>query len=191
MGLLLLPAALRLPYYRRTTVDGITTIDEAVVLCQRSGLEGWALVHFAQKLTAKKFAVYSALNLWDMPSRAFAHGMGYCTQYNLALKQILDRLGFQTTAVFALKTRIFDNDAWDMGHTWLRVTIDGETRDVCAGRVANQPGNVHFVALSQVHNGRFLILLFSHLGMILFCTVLEWKAHLTGTEPPIWMFKEN
>ena len=113
MGLLLLPAALRLPYYRRTTVDGITTIDEAVVLCQRSGLKEWALVHFAQELTAKKFAVYSALNLWDTPSRAFVHGMGYCTQYNLALKQILDRLGFQTTAVFALKTRIFDNDACD------------------------------------------------------------------------------
>lgn len=192
MGVLLLPAALRPPpRYQRTAVDGVTTIDEAAALCRRSGLQGWALVQFAQQLVAKKFAVYSARNLWDTPARAFAYGMGYCTQYNLALKQLLDQLGMQTTAVFALKTRVFDNEAWNMGHTWLRVTIDGETRDVCAGRVENRPGQVNFEALSQVQNGRYPILLVNHLGMILFCGFLEWKALLTGSALPAWMYKER
>ena len=190
-GLLLLPGALRLPKYQRTAVDGVVNINDAVRACRRSGLRGWELVTFAQQLTARKFATYSTLNLWDPPGRAFIYGTGYCTQYNLALKRILDRLGFETTAVFALRARVFDNEAWTMGHTWLRVTLDGDTRDVCAGREDNKPGKVHFMPLSTVHNGRPLTMLLTQLGLILFMGFLEWKALLTKTEPPAWAYKER
>lgn len=78
-----------------------------------------------------------------------------------------------------------------MGHTWLRVTIDGETRDVCAGRVENEPGKVHFVPLSTVHNGRALTMFLTHLGLILFTGFLEWKALITGTPPPAWAYEER
>ena len=193
LGLLMLPGALRLSKlrYRRTSVDGVVNMKDAVEACRRSGLQNWELVTFAQQLVARKFAIYSTLNLWDPPGRAFIYGMGYCTQYNLALRQILRRLGFQTAAVFAFRTRFFDNEEWTMGHTWLRVTIDGETRDVCAGRVDNEPDKVHFVPLSSVHNGRPLVMFLTHLGLIHFMGFLEWKALLARTEPPSWAYAEQ
>jgi|GEM_PF-1988181 len=186
--LIFLPAAMRIPYYRRTTVDGVTTIADAVQACNHSGLKGWDLVTYAQNMVSRKFATYSCRNLWDPPGRAFAYGMGYCTQYNLALKRILDQLGFQTKAVYALKTKFEDNPAWNMGHTWVQVTIDGEVREVCASRETNMPGEINFTPLSPVHQGHELILLLTHLGLILYAGLLEWGALLTGREVPDWMF---
>ncbi len=200
---MMLPGALRLRTlnYRRTAVDGgpgsdgsvtdVVNMKDAVNACRQSGLQGWDLVKFAQQLTASKFAIYSTLNLWDPPGRAFIYGTGYCTQYNLALKRILERLGFETEAIFALKVRVFDNEEWTMGHTWLRVTLDGETRVVCAGRKENEPGKAHFVPLSKVHRGRPLTLFLSHLGLILFMGFLEWKALITRTELPAWAYVER
>ena len=193
LGLLLLPGALRLSKskYRRTSLAGVVNMRDAVNACRRSGLQGWELVTFAQQMVARKFAIYSTLNLWDPPGRAFIYGTGYCTQYNLALRQILRRLGFQTTAVFAFRAHFSDNEEWTMGHTWLRVTVDGETREVCAGRVDNEAGKVHFVPLSAVHNGRPLTMFLTHLGLISFMGFLEWRALLTRTEPPSWAFEER
>ena len=190
-GIMMLPGALRLPRYRRTSLDGVVSLPDAVRLCHDSGLDGWELVAFAQQLVARKFAVYSTLNLWDPPGRAFVYGMGYCTQYNLALNILLQRLGLQTQVVFALKTRIFDNEDWAMGHTWLRVTIAGETRDACAGSVDNEPGKVNFEPLSPVHMGNPLIMFLTHLGLILFMGTLEWQALLTRSEPPAWAYEER
>jgi hypothetical protein len=190
-AVLMLPGARRLPKYGRTELDGIVNINDAVAACRRSGLQDWELVAYAQQLVARKFSIYSTLNLWDPPGRAFIYGAGYCTQYNLALKRLLDRLGQQTEAVFAVKTRIFDNPDWAMGHTWLRVTINGETRDVCAGRVSNTPGHVNFTPLSQVHTGHPFTLFLTHLGLIFFAGFLEWKALLTGSEPPAWAYREK
>ncbi len=187
----MMPGALRLPRYQRTSVDSVVSLPDAVRLCRRSGLQGWDLVTFAQQLIARKFTVYSTLNLWDPPGRAFVYGLGYCTQYNLALQLILRRLGFQTEVLFALKTRFLDNEEWTMGHTWLWVTINGETRDVCASRVDNEPGSVNFVPLSPIHRGSPLIMFLTHLGLILFVGTLEWKALLTGTPPPAWAYKER
>jgi hypothetical protein len=190
-ALAMLPGARRLPRYERTAVDGVVDLDDAVRACRLSGLDGWALVTFAQQLTARKFTLYSALNLWDSPARAFCYGMGYCTQYNLALKQLLDRLGFQTQAVFALRARFLDKESWQMGHTWVRVTIAGETRDVCAGRVSNEAGKLNFVPVSRVFNGGAITLFLTHVGMIAFCGFLGWKALLTQTLPPAWMLEER
>lgn len=187
-GALLLPGALRLPAYRPAALNGVKTMDDAVAHCAQTGLRGWELVAYAQKLVARKFHTYSALNLWDPPGRAFLYGMGYCTQYNLALNQLLDRLGVATKAVFSLQVRVFDEAEWTMGHTWLRVTVDGETRDVCAGRVENEPGNVHFAPIRAVYPGRPFTLFLTHLGMILFCGALGWRALLTRRPLPDWMF---
>jgi len=75
-----------------------------------------------------------------------------------------------------------------MGHTWLRVTLNGETRDVCAGRETNEPGKIHFAPVWPVFTGHPITLFLTHLGMILFCGVLEWKALLTGGQPPDWTY---
>ena len=188
-ALLLLPARLALHARRPAPLDGIETLDDAVADCRRSGLGGWELVTYAQRLVYRKFAAYSCRNLWDTPAQAFRHGMGYCTQYNLALKQILDRLGFETEAVFSLKVRVVDKPEWDMGHTWLRVRAGGEVRDVCAGNADNVPGQVHFTPRARVRPGRGYVLLLSHLGMILFCGFLEWRAVLSRRPVPGWMFQ--
>jgi hypothetical protein len=176
-SLLLLPAAGAQRRRKPAVLASITTVDDAVAVCRRSGLAGWPLVTFAQQLVYNKFRAYSCRNLW-----------GYCTQYNLALKQILDRLGFESEAVFSLHVRVADRPDWTMGHTWLRVNIDGEVRTVCAGRAENLPGSVNFMPLALVRHGSAPVLFLSHLGMILFCGFLEWRALLTRQPLPAWMF---
>lgn len=190
-ALLLLPVAVQLGKIRPTSMDGIVTIDDAIAACRGTGLRGWALVSFAQRLVRRKFAIYTTRNSWDSPERAFEHGMGYCTQYNLALKQILDGLGFETRAVFSLKVRDLADERWTMGHTWLRVTIDGEQRDVCAGELQNTPGRNQFVPLWPVLPAPGPVPLLTHLGVILLTSFVEWKAMLSGRPAPYWTYIER
>jgi hypothetical protein len=129
--------------------------------------------------------------VWDSPAGAFEHGLGYCTQYNLALKEILDGLGFETRAVFCLKVRNLDDERWTMGHTWLRVTIDGQERDVCAGSLQEASGLNRFVPLWPVLPGSRPLLLLTHIGLILFSSFVEWKAVLSGRPAPYWTYMER
>jgi hypothetical protein len=171
--------------------DGIETLDDAAAACRRTGLAGWKLVTCAQRLVYRKFTYYSCRNLWDTPAQAFRRGMGYCTQYNLALKQLLDRLGFDARAVFSRRVRVAEDPDWAMGHTWLRVRVGAETRDVCAGHADNLPGQVNLTLLAPVWPGHRLVLAMTHLGMIGFCGFLEWRALLTRRLLPGWMFEER
>jgi hypothetical protein len=193
VALLCAPGAWRVRgHYRRraVVVDGrqVGTVREAVAACRTSKLAGWALVEYAQRLVYARFDWYSTVNVWDTPVRAFSHGMGYCSQYNLALKAILDRLGVQAEAVSALRVRYADLD-WRLGHTWLKVTVDGETRAVCAGRAMHRPGSVTFTPETRLLHGTPVVMLL-HLGMIPFSGFLEWKALLTRTPPPEWTMQE-
>ena len=191
MGILLFPGARRLPRYRRTSLDGIVTLEEAIAACRDTGFKGWELVAFAQQLVARKFAIYTTRNLWDSPARAFAHGMGYCTQYNLALKQILDELGFTSEAVFSLGVQVDDNPRWRMGHTWLRVKVNGHVREVCAGRLENAPEYIHFQPVKHVFHGTNFTLFWLQMGMIPFCGFIEWVALLKRQPPPYWTYFEK
>jgi hypothetical protein len=173
------------------SLDGVATIDDAIDAGRRTGLKGWALVAYVRRLVRRKFVVYTTRNVWDSPARAFEHGMGYCTQYNLALKEVLDGLGFQTRAVFCFKVRDLNDPRWTMGHTWLRVTIDGEQRDVCAGDLRDIPGRNSFVPLWPILPGPKPLLLLTHLGLILFTAVVEWKALLSGQPAPYWTYIER
>jgi hypothetical protein len=186
--MLLLPARWALRGSSAATLDGIETLEDAAAACRRTGLAGWDLVTYAQRLVYRKFVCYSCRNLWDTPAQAFRRGMGYCTQYNLALQQILERLGFDVQAVFSLRVRVPDEPDWSMGHTWLRVRVDGETRTVCAGHADNLPGQVHFTPAAPVWPGNNVVLFLSNLGMILFCGFLEWRAILARKPAPDWMF---
>ena len=187
-GLLMLPGAWKMRGRGPCELNGVTTLDDATTACRRTGLAGWDLVLYAQRLVYDKFAFYSLRNGWDTPARAFARGMGYCTHYNLALGQLLERLGFDVEPVFSLRIRVFDDPDWTMGHTWLRVTLGGETLDVCAGHENNRPGEVGFSPLAPVLHGNQVIFFLTNLGLILFSGFLDWKALLTGQPPPSWMF---
>ncbi len=154
--LITLPGMLRLPRPGRTSVEGVTTLEDAVAACRRSGFSGWALAAFAQHLAARKFS-YSRRNAWDTPARAFKRGMGYCQQQALALKMIYDRLGIESRPVYTSRAMfppkvvhgVYEPEIVS-GHTWLRVKINGDERDVCPGRVENVPGKIHFVVFGKV-----------------------------------------
>jgi hypothetical protein len=167
--LLTIPLLRRLPKPGRVSMDGITTIDDAVETCRRTHLQGWDLVAYAQYLAARKFT-YSRLNTWDTPSRAFERGMGYCEQQALALKHIYDRLGIASRGVLAFRCT-FPAGVIDgiplpggvSGHAWLRVRIGDEERDVCPGSISNRPGVTHFEILSKVRTWHSWLRPFTHL----------------------------
>src|SRR6266581_4382738 len=168
--LLTIPLLRRLPKQGRVSMDGITTIDDAVEACRRTHLQGWDLVVYAQNLAAQKFT-YSRLNTWDTPSRAFERGMGYCEQQALALKKIYDKLGIETRPVFSMRckfpAKVVDGVHWPggiSGHAWLRVKIGDEERDVCSGSVNNTPGATQFEILSSVLSWKPWIRPLTHIG---------------------------
>jgi hypothetical protein len=168
-----LPSLRLLPKARRVSLDGVTTIEDAIAACQQSGLAGWALVAYAQQLAARKFS-YSRRNPWDSPPRAFARGMGYCQQQALALERIYDGLGIDAQPVYALRCRFPATTIHGLlepertgPHTWLRVRIDDEVRDVCCGSRSNMPGVVHFTVLSRVKPLWAWLRPFSHLGSVI------------------------
>jgi transglutaminase-like putative cysteine protease len=160
----------RLPKQSRVSLDGVTTIDDAVEACRRTHLQGWDLVAYAQNLAARKFT-YSRLNTWDTPSRAFERGLGYCEQQALALKKIYDRLGIETRPVFAMRCKFppkmidgIPSPGGISGHAWLRVRIGDEERDICSGSVNNKPGVTHFEIHSMVLTWQPWIRPFTHVG---------------------------
>lgn len=168
--LLTLQLLRRLTKPGRVSMDGITTIDDAIEACQRSQLQGWELVAYAQNLAARKFT-YSRLNTWDTPSRAFERGMGYCEQQALALKKIYDRLGIETRPVFAFRCKFpakvvdgMPSPGGVSGHAWLKVRIGDEELDVCSGSVNNKPGVTHFEIGSKVRTWQPWMRPFTHVG---------------------------
>ena len=168
--LLTIPMLRRLPKQDRVSMDGITTIDDAVEACKQTQMQGWELVAYAQNLAAKKFT-YSRLNTWDTPSRAFERGLGYCEQQALALKKIFDKLGIETRPVFCMRckfpAKVVDGVYWPggiSGHAWLRVRIGDEERDVCPGSVNNTPGVTNFEVHSRVLNWYPWLRPFTHVG---------------------------
>ncbi len=190
-GLVMAPALKDLISRKQTALGSVRTLGDATRACRASGLAGWPLVSLAQHLVYDKFVFYSCRNLWDTPGLAFRYGMGYCTQYNLALAQLLRGLGFEVQPVFALRIASTIRPEWRMGHTWLRVTYGGETRDVSAGAAENEPGAVTFRPVTAVHAGRPPVLLLTHLGLIFFAGYLEWRSVLTRTPRPAWMFERR
>lgn len=170
LSLLTLSLLRRLPKPGRVSMDGITTIEDAVKACRHTQLQGWNLVAYAQQLVARKFT-YSRLNTWETPSRAFERGMGYCEQQALALKKIYDRLGIAARPVFSLRckfpAKVVDGVPWPggvSGHAWLRVRIADKELDVCPGSLSNRPGVTHFEILWKARTWHAWLRPFTHVG---------------------------
>lgn len=168
-----LPALRRLPKAKERSLNGITTIDDAVRHLRNSGKTGWDLVAAAQALVNAKM-VYSRRNGWDSPARAFRRGMGYCQQQAAALLIILRQLGIDARPVQALRCQFppqpmheYEERGGISGHIWLVVTIDGVEQDVCPGHPDNAPGKVHFTRLSRRTNYGPLRQLLGHVGAMI------------------------
>lgn len=125
-------------------------LDRAAAALGGLGLGGWPLVAAAQQAVHRQFRCYSCLSWWESPATAFSRGRGYCVQYNGALAEVLRALGFDCRLVHAFRVRMIDDPSWRMGHVWVRVRIDGEVRDVCAGTQATQASAARFEPLTRV-----------------------------------------
>lgn len=146
------------------------TIGDAVTQCRETGLSGWALVEYAQKLVSGQMS-YSYSNSFDFPATAFEKGRGYCWHQANALNKILSALGLDSRRVHAVKNRIpakqFEGvniEPHISGHIWLRVSIGGEEKDVCPGHPDNAPGCIHFTPVSKVRQWNAFIAFWSYLG---------------------------
>lgn len=189
-GVAVAPVLLRAPRAVQAHPDGVHTIRDAIWAGRTSGLSGWELVEFARSLVHRKFTRFSILNLWETPGRAFRNSRGYANQYNGALAEILEGLGFQVARVFATRVRQDINPWWRMGHSWLRVTIDGRTLDVCASRADAGPGEVDFIPVTEVLPFRTMTYWNTNNGMILFTVLACWRATLSREPLPRWMYRE-
>jgi transglutaminase-like putative cysteine protease len=105
------------------------TIEDAVLMCRETGLEGWELVAFAQRLVSKRMT-YSYFNSFDMPDTAFEKGIGYCWQQSGALNKILKSLGFDSRLVHSVRNTFPDVVREGVtihigvsGHVWCCVRI--------------------------------------------------------------------
>ena len=181
-----LPALRRLPKANEQSLNGITTIDDAVRYLRSTGKSGWALVATAQKLVNAKME-YSRRNGWDTPARAFRRGLGYCQQQATALLIILRKLGIEARPVQALRCQFppkyihgYTDPGGISGHMWLVVTIDGVEKDVCPGHPENVPGKVHFTLLSRKTTYGPLMQMLGHIGSMI-VNVQRDNAALRGT----------
>lgn len=150
-----LPSWLRLSEDPYTPSAYPSTIDEAVAAANASGLRGWGLVAYAQLLASERFR-YSRRNPWDIPSRAFQQGLGYCLQQARALHAIYDKRGVESwivmgTCTFPEKTVHGRPEPPATGRrAWLQARVGDQVKDVCPGNPSNSPGRVHFTVESEV-----------------------------------------
>jgi len=181
VGLSTIPGLLLRREKKTISLDGVTTIQDAVQKSRSTGLSSWDLVEFAQKLTARKFT-YSRRNSWESPEKAFARGMGYCYQQARALQAIYKGLGIQSTIVYGKgyfpESTIHGvkEPAGIQNHAWLEVKINSESRFVCSGHVANSPGNNHFTIATPVREMGVVLRFFTYTGAIIVNAARDFRS---------------
>ena len=177
-----------IPHPRETgPSDGADTLDDAVRLCQESGLEGRALIDFAAHLVGKHFVKYSIRAPWKPVSWAWRERQGSDAQYNRALSQILTRLGIKNQLVFAARVRTtHDNPWWWMNHVWVRVVLDERERDVCA-RFGRTVGDVAFTPLSPVQPFLLRTRITTTVAACIGSAWEQWSAIAGGGDVPPWL----
>jgi transglutaminase-like putative cysteine protease len=142
-----LPATLSLPRGQRPGVDKLTIAAAAQQLRTHGDQAGWNRAEAARALVGQRMS-YSRHNNFDSADRAFERGYGYCMQHAYALAHLLDALGFEAQIVQAFQNRFADDKV--TSHAWVRVTLDGETRDIDPLFWDEQAGRPAFVTLAPV-----------------------------------------
>lgn len=187
LGAVVVPPALAAP---RPRGDGLA-MDEAERLCRESGLGGWDLVEHAAQLVSDQFDEHSVWHLWERPSVAMRHGRGWSAQYNAALADLLRRLGFEVEMVHAARVRgLGPSPWWQAGHTWVRVTSDGRTRDVTAARSPSGEGLADFAPATEVRTVRAWTPLTVTAALATVSVYQGWKHMVTREPVPGWMWRE-
>lgn len=140
------PASISLPPGPRPGVEELT-IEQASQELKETGLRDWELVEAARALVAERMQ-YSQRNSFDPAEKAFERGYGYCQQHSFALAALLNQLGFEAKVVHAFLNRFQDGTV--TAHSWVRVRLDNETRDVDSLFYDTQAGKLAVTPLSEV-----------------------------------------
>jgi transglutaminase-like putative cysteine protease len=146
MPLYALPATFSLTAGSRQGIEELTLAEAASQLAA-TGRTGTALVEAARALVADRMQ-YCRRNSFDSPATAFQRGYGYCVQQAYALADLLARLGIEAKVVHAFRNRFPDGTV--DGHAWVRVTVDGEERDIDSIFYDTEMGELTFTSLTTV-----------------------------------------
>jgi transglutaminase-like putative cysteine protease len=147
-----LPATLSLPPGPRSGI-GELTLPGAANQLQATGMTGASLVEAARALVAERMH-YCRRNSFDSPAKAFERGYGYCTQQAYALAELLTRLGIEAKVVHAFRNRFPDGTVG--GHSWVSLSVDGETRFVDSIFYDAEVGEITFTPASKVLDHKLL-----------------------------------
>ena len=188
-GAIAAPVVVGAPRTPAIAPDGVHDVQQAIDASLAADLHGWELVDHATQLVHRKYSHYSCYHWWETPAQSFARSRGQSNQYNTVLARVLRGLGFRVRTVHAARVRLTRSPWWHSGHTWLEVTVDGRTRDVCASRAENRSDDVHFIPVTAVRPFRGLTYLDTTLGLAPIVTVLVWKAWLKGEQLPRWIYR--
>lgn len=167
----------------------LRTVDDVVEACTDSGLDGWELVDLATGMVNSMMTHYSCWHLWLTPERALAAGHGSGIQYNLALRQVLRRLGYRVRAVHASRVRLEHHPWYHVGHTWLHVTHAGRTLDVCASRPGNRAGHVAFVPVTEVRPFRAITLVDQTVVLAPIVAASVWRSTILRRPVERWVYR--
>ncbi len=143
-----LPATRSLPPGPRPGLKALT-LAEAAEQLRSTGKTDAALVEAARALVAERMR-YCRRNSFDSPTTAFRRGYGYCTQQAYALTDLLARLGIEAKPVYAFRNRLADGRV--TGHTWVRVTLNGDEQDIDLLFYDAGTGQLTFVPLTTVRH---------------------------------------
>jgi transglutaminase-like putative cysteine protease len=143
-----LPATRSLPAGPRPGIKELE-LAEAARQLEATGKTGAALVEAARALVVDRMH-YCRRNSFDSPPRAFQRGYGYCTQQAYALAELLARLRIEARAVYAFRNQFPDGTVG--GHTWVRVSVDGEEREIDSIFYDAETGELTFTSLSDVRD---------------------------------------
>lgn len=74
---------------------------------------------------------------------------------------------------------------WD--HTWVRVRLDGDVRDVCARSASNRPGSAGFICIGRVRRLGPVARVASGAGTAVAAFAAVLVARLRGQGRPRWV----
>lgn len=155
--------------------------------CRATDRGGWDLVDHVVRVVGAQFTTYSVLHPWESPEIAFRRRRGFCTQYNGALATVLHELGLQAWLVYSPRVLFEDQPDWALGHTWVRVRVDGEVRDVCARSPDNRAGSVHFRPTDRVRRLDRITRLLTTIGSFGSAVAAIVRTRLHGLPRPGWV----
>jgi hypothetical protein len=140
---------------------------DAVNSCNNTKLNGWDMVEYVNCLVNKSMK-YSVEIPFASYKKAFQIGKGYCVQQAFCVRHILRELGYNVQVVYCRKA-VFKDTNVISGHTWCRVCVDHQEKDVCTCNSDNFPGKINFTPISETKEYSGLIVVAGYLGSIPVC----------------------